>query len=543
MARPAVRSDRSESGVVALVVALVTCLVLVPVAALAVDIGMQRVARRDMQAVADVVALDVARQLDGRTWSQLHGHLQQWGDRSAARNSGAAAAPVVSVELGRVDPAAYDPADPDAWFVPITSDAGGVPSAVRVTAVGSVDFSFYGGSGGVVRTAIARSQSSACFRLGSYALSLNSQNSPLLNALIGDALDVSAISYTGLADANVSLLGLAAELGAGTTDELLALDDLSLNQLYLASAHVLQKQGGDTADVALLNQLATLGLGALPHVAFGDLIALQPGNDAALSTSVNLLDLVAASAFVANGTHALALPNVSIGVPGLASVTGSLRVIEAPQEACGVADQATAHTAQITLDLTVKLAPLNLLSILLLGTVTADATVTLHVELAAATGTLRKVQCAPGQPDGIDVEVASALSEIGLSLPINVKLLGIPVVSITGGVGTTAPAANATVQIRLPPTSYDAPVSTGTGTVLPGLTIGNLHAVLLGAIDLSPILAAVSDAVLTPIVNPLVANLNSLLLEPLTDLLGANVAGADVFAVKAPTCGTSTLVG
>ena len=42
MARPAAHSRRSESGVVAVVVALVTCLVLVPVAALAVDIGTQR---------------------------------------------------------------------------------------------------------------------------------------------------------------------------------------------------------------------------------------------------------------------------------------------------------------------------------------------------------------------------------------------------------------------------------------------------------------------------------------------------------------------
>jgi uncharacterized membrane protein len=543
MAPPHARTRRSESGVVAVVVALVTCLVLVPVAALAVDIGMQRVARRDMQAVADVVALDVARELDGRTWSQLHAHVPQWVERSVSRNRSAAAAPTVTAELGRVDPALYDPADPDAWFVPIVSDAGGVPTAIRVTAVGRVDFSIHGGSGGVVRTAIGRSESSACFRLGSYALSLSSQSSPLLNALIGDALNVSAVSYTGLANANVSLLGLAAELGAGSTDELLALDHLSLNQLYLASAHALQKEGGETADVALLGQLATLTLSTLPPVAFGDLIALEPGNDAALATSVNLLDLVAGSAFVANGTNALALPDVSIGIPGLASVSGSLRVIEAPQEACGTAGEATAHTAQIKLDLTVRLAPLNLLSILLLGTVTADATVTLHVELAAATGTLRKVQCAPGQPDGIDVEVASALSEVGLSLPIDVKLLGIPLVSITGGVGTTAPAANGTAQIRIPPTSYGAPVSTGTGTVLPGLTTSDLHAVLLGAIDLSPVLAAVRDVVLTPIVNPLIANLDALLVKPLTDLLGVNVAGADVFAVRAPQCGTSSLVG
>jgi uncharacterized membrane protein len=542
MGRPA-RSRRDESGVVAVVVALIACFVLIPVAALAVDIGVQRVARRDMQAVADMVALDLARQLDGRTWAQLHGHLEQWADKSAERNHSGVAEPTVTAELGTVDPDDYDPADPDAYFTPITSDAGGIPTAVRVTAVGEVDFSIQGGSGGVVRTAIATTESSACFKLGSYALSLSSQNSPLLNMLIGDALNVDALSYTGLANADVSLLGLAAELGVGTTDELLALDNLSLGELYLAAAHVLEKEGGDTADVALLEDLVHLNIGSLPHIAFGDLIDLEAGNDAALGASVNLLDLVATSAFIANGNHALEVPGLEVGVPGIAGVTGSLHIIEAPMQACGSANNATKHTSQVRLDLSVKLEALNLLNILLLGAVTADARVDLHLELAPATGTLRKVQCAPGQPDGIDVEVTSALSELGLSVPINVKLLGIPIISIDGGVGTTAPPATGTAQIRVPPRSYNTPVSTGTGTILPGLTISDLHATLLGAIDLGPVLNAVTNLVLTPIVNPLVANINALLLEPLTDLLGINLAGADVFAVPAPVCGSSSLVG
>lgn len=538
-----VRRHRTESGVVAVVVALATCFVLVPVAALAVDLGVQRVARRDAQALADVVALDLARQLDGRAYSQLQGHLQQWADRSAARNSGGIGNAVVTAQLGTVDPAHYDPAAPDDYFTPITSDLGGTPTAVRVTAVGTVGFSIHGGTGKVVRTAIARSQSSACFKLGSFALNLDSASSPLLNALVGDALNVSALSYTGLANANVSLLGLAAELGAGSTDQLLALHDLSLDRLYLASARALQKQGGDTADVTLLNNLASLGVGALPHLDFGDLIALQPGDDAALGTSVNLLDLVATSAFIANGTNALAVPNLTASIPGLGAVTGSLKIIEGPQLACGPVGLARAHTAQVKLHLSVAIPSANLLNILLLGMVTIEGKVDVDVELAPATGTLRKIQCGPGQPVGVDVEVASALSQIGVSLPLTAKLLGIPIVSISGGAGTTAPATTGTAQIRVPPNSYDSPVSTGTGTVLPGLTLGNLQATLLGAIDLSLVLNAVQSVVLTPIVNPLLSTINTTLLEPLTDLLGVDLAGADVFLNGPPTCGLSSLAG
>ena len=52
----------------AIMVAIITCFAVIPLAAYAVDIGVQRVARRDIQAVADVVALDLARQLgEGKT--------------------------------------------------------------------------------------------------------------------------------------------------------------------------------------------------------------------------------------------------------------------------------------------------------------------------------------------------------------------------------------------------------------------------------------------------------------------------------------------
>ncbi|MFL6156446.1 MAG: pilus assembly protein TadG-related protein, partial [Marmoricola sp.] len=72
---------RNEQGVVAVVVAIVTCFTLIPIAALAVDIGVQRVARRDAQSVADVVALDLARQLDGRTYAQLSPTMQTLANR------------------------------------------------------------------------------------------------------------------------------------------------------------------------------------------------------------------------------------------------------------------------------------------------------------------------------------------------------------------------------------------------------------------------------------------------------------------------------
>lgn len=523
---------RDEHGVIAIVVAIIICFAFVPLAAYAVDIGVQRVARRDVQAVADVVALDLARQLDGRTYAQIHGTLQNLADKSAARNDDGVGRDLAVVpELGTVDKDAYDPDDPQAYFTPIAaSDPTEVPNAVRVTASSDVDFALHGGSGGVIRTAIGTSSAHACFDVGSFALSLNSSNSPLLNSLVGDALNLSAISYTGLANANVTLLGLATELGVGSVDGLLNLKNLSLNDLYLASARALQKAGGETADVTLLNNLATANFNALPHIDLGDVLDLEAGNDAALSSSLNLLDLVSTSAFLANGTNALAIPNLTVGIPGISTVTATLKVIEGPKRGCGISNKV--KTSQISLTLQAKLLDVN---ILLLA---ASTTLNITVNVAQAEAQLTNVLC---DPDGIDVSLATALSSVAVGLDVKLKSFGLTVAGLAANITTAEPAATKSVQIRIPPDSYTTPKSVGSNAILPSIGASDLH-VTLGSVS-AGVLSGLVGAIVTPIVNPLIANVNSLLLTPLTQLLGVKLGGADVYAVSKPTCSSPSLAG
>ncbi len=208
------RRDRDERGAVAVFVAVVLSLLLVA-SAFAVDLGMQRAARADMQAVADAVALDLARELDGRTATEL-GTLQTAADASRDRNEATSlgSTPAVTPELGVVNPAT-------GAFTPV---AGGVvPNAVRVTASTVVDFAFgVAPDGGAQRSAIAMANPDACLRLGSTLLDLQSGNSVLLNAVLGDilggSLNLTAVSYQGLAGAEVTLADLAVALGAGTAD-------------------------------------------------------------------------------------------------------------------------------------------------------------------------------------------------------------------------------------------------------------------------------------------------------------------------------------
>jgi uncharacterized membrane protein len=541
---------RDERGAVAIVVGAAS-LVLVLIAAFAVDLGMQRVARRDMQSLSDIVALDLVRELDGRPVSTLKPLMPGLATASRLRNKGTLGdTPSLDVDLGEMND--------NSEFVELTAPAA-VPTAVRVTAETSVGFAFVPGEGGAVRSAVGSASSSACFRIGSFALGLDSSNSALLNSLIGDALNLGVLGYDGLATADISLLGLAAELGAGTTDELMALPNLSLNDLYLAAATVLQNEGGDTADIDLLNNLAHANLGALPHISLADLIALAPGDDSALGASVNVLDLVAGAAFIANGENFLAIPNLTIGIPGIATVTASLKVIQAPQLACGPIEEAHARTSQIQLDLDVKLLDTNL-GVPGLASVRAATKLHVSARVGDARGTLKKIICGDGtvaSPEGIDVSVATALTQITLGLDVDVSaillILRVPVAKVTATLGTTEPPETNLAQLRVPPLDYETPLETGAGTVgLAGLQATDLHVSLLGIGGglLGGLTNGLVNGILTPIVNPLIGNLDNLLLGPLTDLLGLNVAGADLFIgdgtlnpPRRPDCAAPRLVG
>lgn len=529
---------RDEHGAIAIFVAIITCFTLIPMAAFAVDIGMQRVARRDAQSVADVVALDLARQLNGRTYAQIMAaspSLATLATRSAVRNK-AGGEFAVTPELGTLS-ANYDPANPDAYFVPTTTGTV-VPTAVRVKATANVGFTFVSGSGGVTRYAVAKARPLACFRLGSYAATVSSGNSALLNGLISDGLNLGAISYQGLANASVSLLGLGTELGLGTVDQVLN-TNVTLNQLYLASAKALQKNGGDAADVALLNSLATANFGSLPQVQLGDLLAISSAGDAALGASLNLLDLVAGSAFLANGTNALAVPSLTAGIPGVTSTSASLKVIEKEQGACE--EGVDAQTNQVSLDLTFSLVPSATGLGGLLGLKSGLTTVTVHVALAPATARVTKAYCQA--PQGADISVTSGVMSLSAQVTTDLTLLGLPIAKLDSTASTLSPSTSTTVQFRVPPDALGTAKSSGSGTAVPQISVANGDVQLLGFINLGNLVGAITSGLITPLVNPLIANVNSLLVGPLATLLGLKLGGADVFLDQLPSCNTVGLTG
>lgn len=572
---------RDEEGAVLPFVAVVVVVLLLS-AAVAVDLGLQRVARGDMQAVADAVALDLARELDGRDAATLGPLMPALATASRDRNPDAVGDdPALDVDLGELD----DRGD----FVPVAGV--GVPTAVRVTARTAVDFAFAGVTGidrgPAVRSAVGVAELGACFRVGSYTARLDSTTGPLLDVLLGTLLGsdvaLSLVDYQGLAASDVTLLELVevGGLGVGSVHELLELDQLSVSDFYLAVARVLSDRG-ELAAAGLLQSIQVAA--GTPTIAIADLVTAAATDQAALAVGLDVLDLVTGAAHAAWAGHTLVVQD--LGVPGL--VGASLVVTEAPQVGCG-GPGTQARTAQVRLRVPVTL-PARTLTVNILGAPTSVSlgatSLTAEVDLGQAVAELRDVRCGTTGAQSLELALSSSVvgrvaltGTTGVAVSVGVPLVsdlltavlqvlglavlpaGPPTLSVTAslsfGAGSSAVPYDRNVVLPLP-ASYSTPVGSASGVVLTGLTgqvAGGTEVRLsvprlLGPPATStyttgPLLATVLSDVLNPIltrvlssvVNPLLSTLQSGVVAPLARLLGLQLAGADVWALREPVCG------
>jgi uncharacterized membrane protein len=502
-------SSRGERGAIIPMMAMLL-VVLIPSTAIAVDLGMQRVVRRDMQALADVVALDLVRLVDGRTAAQIRSGYNGRSTldaalvRSVARNDRALGdPPLVTVKLAFMDPTTHrleTVVDVDGKYVTKEATGSEIPTALEVTAQGGIDFAFAPGRGHAVRLAVAVPSPSACFRLGSFAVGVDLQDSNLLNSLLPGLINnptfsSTLVGYQGLASATIGLLDLVgvSGLGVASPDELLGLDGLTLGQFYAAVASALQANGGDTASVSLLQTLSTKA-NLTSQIALRDVLDIETGNTAALAASFNVLDLVVGAAYAANGTSSLAVPGLAAQLPGLTNLTTSLFVGESPKLACGSKGRAKAKTGQANLtlsgnlvgvstdlngsrSLTAALGPLGAIlggaltgvsnAVITGGPVTATTYVESEIRLAQAEGLLTNIVCgdatSTGNAEGIDVAVsASVLSS--MSAEVSVAITGSLTVQVTTALGLTVNIATISLDLTLAETSSTTQ-STPTSTV------------------------------------------------------------------------------
>ena len=348
--------------------------VLVLAVAFAVDLGRLTAERRDMQADADVIALDLGRLADGRTEAQILSSA----DYATTLARSAAANDIDPTDLV-VEYGVYD-AGLD-QFVATADDE--VPNAVQVDARSQIDYYFARvigtNTGKTVRSAIASQSGVAGFEIGSTLVSVDTAQADLLNQIfsgtLGGSPGLDAAGYNGLANATIPLGPLATDAGFGSPDEM-ANATMSARDFYLAAADVMEAPPSNNVAAAnALNAIAT-NVDSTTMLDMGKLLKVeQGGEDAAAAGSVDLFPLVTGSAFAIDGTNTVSIPALTINVPGVGSSTISLSVIEKPQSVFGPVG-ATVSTSQVSLGVTTTLSDIPV-TVPGLVNVTASGTVEL----------------------------------------------------------------------------------------------------------------------------------------------------------------------
>lgn len=361
-------------------------------AAFGVDVGSIFADRRKTQSAADLAAIVAASNLANA--------------RNAARatviGNAYPAEALVSVELGTYTPTAS--IAPKARFV---TPATGVANAARVTLRTQTPLFFGRMFAGVdqfkiTTTATAASTAVASFAIGSRLLALNGG---LLNAILrstlGTSLSLSVMDYQALANTKIdafdflSALATKANLTAGTYDDVLN-SNVKVGDVVAAMVTAQQVSNGVNAATSALSQVSLALAGVTTKVMPGKLIDLGPykdlatGQKPAAGVGVSALDLLNATAAVANGAHQIAAA-VNLNLPGIAGVTLTATVGERPRGSSWITvgtQGASVHTAQTRVLLLVQLIGSGSVSVVNLP---------VYVEVASGTATLNAVSC--GYPD------------------------------------------------------------------------------------------------------------------------------------------------
>lgn len=435
---------RDEEGGAVLAMTAFLTVVIITIAAFAVDLGLQRSAIRDMQSLADAAAMDAARKLP----SCDNGMLTTAANQSKQRHG---------TVIGDDEPLQAFAGHLNSAGEFVAGSRAGVCDAVRVTSVTTVARVFATGDGDAVRSAVGtRGTPEVCFSVGTRALTVDPGGTRVLGPILRRILDanLSVVGYDGLANlksVQMPLLGLASALNVGSPQALLALPAVTLGDFLLATATALPQQG-NAANVALLRTLAV----DLQDVtlSMSDILALSTASSGGLNADVDALDLIAAAIVAANGTNSIAVQDFGITLPAnLLNATLGLVVTEPPQVACGPVGT-TARSAQVRLDVRTGVQT----------DAVASVELSLGVEVARGSATVGALTC--GGAGGVT------------SVTMN------PVTTAAVGLGGNGGSGTAGAKVRLLPRHYNSVL----GSVLTGLNA--LLLPLLGEIVLDVGLAA-----------------------------------------------------
>lgn len=532
-----------QSGAIGIFAALVLMLALL-FTALAVDAGRLWMEKRKLQTVADMAAMEAARNAGcGGNLGYVLPAAQYAAERNGyADNLGNAPN---AVETGWIEidgtlrtfvtrPPAGISGDENAVHVHATKE---VPASLILGGL-------WGSTVRIAADATARAEPpQASFRLGSNLLSISTSNedatllNALLSGLLGSTLDLDVLSWKGIANANVNLANLVkiSHLGVGSVEKLL---DTSLNVaevLALTAEALTQQAVVDVAAVVGLETLASVAIDNLP-IKLGDVLDVaMPASRAAAEASINVLDLITTTLLIANNQSAV---DLALGIPGLAGIR--LVILEAPRLAVGPPGESSrgdmcteAKTAQTRLSVVID--P-NILGIIKID-------LALNVELAPSRANLSSVMLQPGHANvDIDVNpgvVALSLTNSAFNGPakaLELGLLGLEILKAEVGANLPIIAPNAeTVNFDVDYPSPTLPETKETEIAVKlseslQYALSQPDAITVDVSLLGISLGILNDLVRTllDVLTPILTQVAQLILDPLLKILGVKLGGADV---------------
>lgn len=526
MPRPWANNRYAQRGAIG-IWGVLTLMLAVVFTALAVDAGRLWMQQRQLQLVADMAAMQAAKKMGcGFTLDDVVAEAQ----KAAVNNgyTGQLSASPNMVELGSVTTVGGI-----RQFA-----AGSEQEAVHVYATRQVPASLVAGGlfkGEITLHAEAVASANppmAAFSAGSFLARLNSDDSVLLNALLGNllgsSLSLDLLSYKGLAASQLTLLDLLkAQSQVGTVDELLS-SNMSLGEFAQLMATAMNNSGtADAQATAAMQQLANASVNNL-DLTLGDVIKVSsPDEEAAGKVGINALSLIMTGAMVANGQHALTVP-LAINLSPIASVNSLITIIEPSQLAIGPAGNngamcTTLHTAQVKAQAGVQVSIPFLAKIDLL----------LQMEVAQGSAGLQDMDDNGGETQ-VAISATPGIASIHLTNnagtgPATIStLLNIPVANLGLNLPIQSNAQTLDYNVAHPVADNLPQTQTVSSSVGDSLqnALGQSNAITVSVLGLGN--NSLVNNVVNNTISPLLGKIGSTLLDPLLDILGVHVGGMDV---------------
>jgi len=347
-----------ERGAIA-ILAAASLIVLVGLMALSIDVGVAFFAQEQLQQAVDLAVLKAVTDPTNAT---------SLAQTTVDDNVGAGTlSQPLSVVAGEYPPPGYDWATIGTLDVASRFSPGGdAPNALQITAQRDAPLFLsrllYSGTMPVSAQATAYNQPLTQLTIGTGALSVDSQqsaaNNALLSSFLGTNISLDAVSYQGLANANVDMFGFLDALisiTGGTSGDYSAILNASvtLPEVMNALAATVASDSGLAGSASTLTTaLDTLGseTNTLGPFTVGSVIQLADITASrAVGAQLNLFAFLTASAEQINASS---MPTTTVSIPVTGgSITVQSAVIEPAQSSVVGGVGISASSAQIRLDI------------------------------------------------------------------------------------------------------------------------------------------------------------------------------------------------